>query len=1157
MAERKDENELYMLKDGKSSLAGVLENGFELVVEVERLRKSLPVQRECEEVQEVEKSSSKCAEDKQNCSMTDEMFRDEELLTVEYKEDVTKCFDQENKMKSEEYSDVLLHWHRKLGHSNYRMLAKMLKEMGIPIPKTAEMRKLVCCSSCSMVKQVRRTGKLVKIPRSLKLFEMIHCDICGPFNVKGLGNTAYYSLIVEDYSRIGSVMPLEKKTGVYEHLDKYIGEAMNMGYAIIRIRSDNGREYVYYAKRLKPGSHIWEYSPAYTQHANGVAERRFRLLNSMAICMLLDARLPDRFWPFAIVHANDLHALIPQENLGGLTPYELRYSKSPEHSYLKVFGCVAYRHLDKAQRAAGKWVIRATPCMHLGNARNSKTIYKLYDFVKEKVYEVSSVTFREDLQAWPNFGKPFIRSEKDIFDGYYEVVMKDEIDGAPEMLPNMPIIPMHMRVKNQPIPRLLAMDMNDALPTVTSPADDNSPITYSKYPDGSVNSPTGTHLGNSTPVLQNTLSNSSLPDDLNKGTPLQIMEIPELSTKERYQGYAHGAELLEHLKEMHKMKKKVEETYIAAVDMGHLRHAMALLAVDATQDLQIFNLPTCYVHSLEESAKTNAAIQEIPISFKQAKISPEFEDWLGAMRREMEAMFTNNTFVLEEAPPGIKPLYSKWVFAKKTTISGDILYKARWVAGGNDQVKGINFDETYAPTVNQTTLRSVLAIATIKGWEVRQFDVVTAFLNPLVDNDCIYVRAPQGIEEILPDRGDFTKSVRLVKALYGLKQSPRLWWQNVDKVIRELGLKRCDTDINCFYSKGVILLLYVDDILIFRCNSSGEAERVAEQLMATYKMKDLGPLKMFLGLEIIRNSTGMLITQTKYIQNLINEYGMSEAGIMNTPADLRVNLSNDDGIDSPLNEKRTKLYRSMIGSLLYASLGTRPDIAYATAAASRFSSAPRESHMTAVKRIIRYLKGTVTWGLFYNRDAQPLVSGFVDSDWATAADRRSIGGYCFGIGCSLVSWKSKRQPIIALSTVEAELISCSEGTREALWLGKLIHELSPVFASEDYMRMPVKIWCDNQGTIALVTRGDMNVSSRTKHIELRHFHARECQSAGLISLHWVETKGNIADMFTKPLDSFTFFTFCSSLSMAIKDEDGADSWKIVQPPSALKRKRLH
>lgn len=1107
VGERSKDCDLYMWMDGKCPATSKIGDSFGLACSVEKLKRSLQKKAVSPETA----SRIDEAEDEEIVSCGEPGMA--EQFTLEFMADEKMCFSSvvaERAISKGDISSDLLQLHRRFGHCNMRTLLKLLTSQGISVPASfSKGDPALFCVPCSMSKQTKRTGLRIKVPRTLRLFYMIHCDICGPFNVKGLFGECYYSLIVEDSSRIGSVLPMKDKKTVYSHLDNVIGYAQNLGFPVVVIRSDNGREYLAYQRRLPDGAHTWEFSPAYTQHANGVAERRFRLLNTMAICLLIDAFLPDMFWPFAIAHANDVHAVIPQVNLEGKSPFEIRFSTKPSTSHMKVFGCIAFRHLDKAQRAAGKWVIHATPCMHLGNARGSRTIYRLWDFVKEKIYEVSSVTFREDLQAWPNFGKPSVRANINLFEGYYEVTLDDERLIGLHMTEGMPIIPVHMQ-KGVQTPVFVK---NHQL------VEGESGITYERFPrtyEHSSGRPIGPHRVGK--AVHNT-------------PPLEKEGHGAGSDPAACGDHPFGADVLKLVKEQFSVKRSIEKQVKEGVDSEHLHVAMTMLAIDSATDLRAYGLTACDEVSLAHSSGTAVADAAIPSTFRQAKLGPEFEHWKLAMRREMEAMFGNKTFKLESAPRGAKPLYSKWVFSKKPLADGDTLYKARWVAGGNDQILGVNYEETYAPTVNHTTLRTVLALSSIHGWEIRQMDVVTAFLNPEVDNDNIYVRSPQGIEEIWPEITDFPSSVRLSKALYGLKQSPRLWWLHIDKVIRGLGMMRCDNDTNCFWCEGVLLLLYVDDILVVSCDKNSRANEIAVKLMATYKMKDLGPLKTFLGFEVLRNSAGLYIHQKKYIENIVRMHGLEAGKLAFTPADTRVNLLNGEVNDNLLSEKRVKLFRSLVGSLLYASLGTRPDIAYATAAVSRFAATPTESHLTAALRIVRYLKNTINVGLFYNKNALPEVSGFVDSDWASNADRRSIGGYCFLVGESPVSWKSKRQPIIAMSTLEAELIAASEGTREAIWLGRLVHELSPLFRSPGYVKNPVIMRCDNMGAIALITRGDMNVSARTKHIEIRQFHARDTQTQGLVQFEYVQTEENTADIFTKALNSIKFDVFCKKLAL--------------------------
>lgn len=312
-----------------------------------------------------------------------------------------------------------LTWHRRLGHACHEKTARTLKmdQRACRIPSKEDF----WCNTCSLSKAVQRTGKDVHIPKTTILYERVHMDVAGPFRSESLGGKKYYVCIIEDSTRYGQIFTCVDKTEVYEKWMIYVKRATNNGFRIQEVRSDNGTEFARPRQDMKDRGIAWRPAPPYTQHANGVAERFIRSINTRARALLIDALLPDWFWNEAVGEASILHSYQPQKILGGISPYEARYGKQPCLKHIRVFGCLAYRWLAPKQRKNGKWMALASPGMCLGNAENSTTIYRIWDFVEEKIYYASNVTFREDVQAWPNFGSTFTESSNDIFCGYYEI----------------------------------------------------------------------------------------------------------------------------------------------------------------------------------------------------------------------------------------------------------------------------------------------------------------------------------------------------------------------------------------------------------------------------------------------------------------------------------------------------------------------------------------------------------------------------------------------------------------------------------------------------------------------------------------------------------------------------------------------------------------
>jgi hypothetical protein len=402
----------------------------------------------------------------------------------------------------------------------------------------------------------------------------------------------------------------------------------------------------------------------------------------------------------------------------------------------------------------------------------------------------------------------------------------------------------------------------------------------------------------------------------------------------------------------------------------------------------------------------------------------------------------NNAFTIVKHTES-KPIGCKWVHKTKNYPDGTLRCKARLVVKGYEQVKGIDFDETYTPVVGKlTTLRYLLSFMAQNTWNSDHLDVVTAFLNPEIDK-VIFAELPEGIDWL--SESPKTGFLRLNKALYGLKQPPRLWHQSIDGFLLSIGFHKASADHNLHIcNQGVMLLLYVDDIqLLYAESAKSRAIDVKETLMRQYKMKNLGPVKQFLGLEINRLPDGSVtLGQQSYINTILYRYGMENANTVNTPMDYKTRLDNmSNNADAEADQAQ---YQSIVGSLMYAAQATRPDIAIAVAALSRYLLKPYKTYMTATKRVLRYLKSTADTKLIFpgpGGSSEGLV-GYTDSDWAgDRHDQKSQGSYLFKMAGAPISWKSKKQTVVARSTTEAEYLACSEATQEAQELYTCIETL--------------------------------------------------------------------------------------------------------------------
>ncbi len=520
-------------------------------------------------------------------------------------------------------------------------------------------------------------------------------------------------------------------------------------------------------------------------------------------------------------------------------------------------------------------------------------------------------------------------------------------------------------------------------------------------------------------------------------------------------------------------------------------------------------------NSLRHSMNHMAFVSQVePTSIKEAI---EDEHWILAMQEELNQFERNNVWELVPRPNDHSIIGTKWVFKNKLDESGIITRnKARLVAKGYNQEEGIDFEETYAPVARLEAIRLLLAYASSMDFKLYQMDVKSAFLNGFIQEE-VYVEQPPGFENFEKPNHVF----KLKKALYGLKQAPRAWYERLSKFLLENDFQRGKVDKTLFIkaSKKDILLvqIYVDDI-IFGATNDSLCNEFSKLMTNEFEMSLMGELKYFLGLQVKQMEHGTFVNQPKYCKELLKRFEMENSKAMPTP------MSTSEKIDKDEKGKEVdvKKYRGMIGSLLYLT-ASRPDIMFSVCLCARYQSCPKESHMKCVKRIMKYLVGTIDVGLWYPKGSSLALVGYSDSDFAGCKlDRKSTSGTCCLLGSSLISWFSRKQVSVALSTAEAEYVAAGSCCSQILWMKQ---QLMDYGLSLDH----IPLRCDNTSAISLTKNPVQH--SRTKHIDIRHHFIRDHVTKGDIEIEFIDTHNQLADIFTKPLDRESFFKIRSELGI--------------------------
>ncbi|KAL9239991.1 hypothetical protein vseg_014258 [Gypsophila vaccaria] len=489
-----------------------------------------------------------------------------------------------------------------------------------------------------------------------------------------------------------------------------------------------------------------------------------------------------------------------------------------------------------------------------------------------------------------------------------------------------------------------------------------------------------------------------------------------------------------------------------------------------------------------------------PTTIKQALADPQ---WHAAMLQQHKALLTNKTWDLVPRSATQNVIGCKWVFRLKYKPDGSLdKYKARLVAKGFHQRPGLDYNETFSPVVKPATVRVILTLAITNSWPLRQLDINDAFLQGTLHDEVHMTQPPGFVDPTRP-----THVCRLRKALYGLKQAPRAWYTELRQYLTQIGFTNAVSDTSLFLRHGsssIYLLVYVDDIII-----TGSTPHAVDTFVTTlanrFSLKDLGPLSYFLGVEVIPCAHGLFLNQQKYIRDLLHKTNMDDAKPASTPLDPNAPLTLTSG--TPLSNPTD--YRTIVGSLQYLSL-TRPDTAFAVNKLSQFMHSPTTNHWKALKRLLRYLKGTLHHGLNIYRHSTMLLHAFSNSDWAGDKDDYiSTGAYIVYLGKNPISWSSKKQRSVARSSTEAEYRSIANAAAELTWLQNLFQELRLQITATP------TVFCDNHGATSLSANPVFH--SRMKHLALDYHFIREKVQSGKLRVTRVANDDQLADALTKPL----------------------------------------
>ena len=942
-------------------------------------------------------------------------------------------------------------WHQRMGHMSHLAL----KSHGPSATTGMDFAKSVMsipstCHGCETGKSARRpfsgSGRSTS-----RILEVVHSDLAGPVHVKSIQGSLHYATFIDDHSRHAVVYYLRTKDQFIRALKTFLAWAETQtSNKMHALHSDRGGEYMAETVQSilnEKGIEHHRTMPGSPQQ-NGKAERFNRTIMDKAMAMLHAAGLSLGFWECAVDTAVHVYNRTPTRTLGWRTPYELWNSgQIPDVSHFRIFGCKGYMHVpDDKRRKLDAKAIEVTLVGYESGAKG----YRLWDKHTHSLKLSRDVTFDESVFPSLQGVEPRPAPVSPAPSAQAPIIPSPAVAA-----PNPPAAP-PADPPARPPSRESSVSTTDSEASVKNILRPTSEQPESERPHTPRPATPPSPQSTLTPLPSTPERQSIAPDIPPPAAPRRTLRAPKPNPR-----YFNADNV--------------------ALQRGCRLGYAELLAT--------------------------ALVGRDPATFEEAMHSNEAGEWMEACQYEIDALAKNGTWELVNLPHGQKAVNSKWVFKLKS----DGHYRARLVAKGFTQIPGIDFDETFSPVARFESLRMLLALAALEDWHIHQMDVKSAFLNGELEEE-IYMEQPKGFI----NAGQETLVCRLKKALYGLKQASRAWNLQFHGVLVGLSFKRTHADAGVYVrhqhgGEGIqIIILYVDDITLLGTSHEG-IERTKKKLSERYEMTDLGEIQSYLGMRIMhdRGNHRIEVDQSRYIQDVLVRFEMADTNAHSTPlpsgADVHLVKYTGQASSSDI-----KYYQSLIGSLLYIQIGTRPDIAFAVSRLAQYAANPSSQHLKLAKYVLSYLAGTKDMCIRYDGAEGEGLHGYSDSSLGDQTDdRHSTSGYVFLLGNGAISWSSRKQRTVAQNTTEAEYMAMTDAANQAVWYQSFLGELG--YTCDE----PIPLHGDNKGAIDLAL--NPVTGRRSKHIDIRYHAIREYIERGTIVLERTPTAEMLADGFTKPL----------------------------------------
>ena len=1034
-----------------------------------------------------------------------------------------------NKIQQDCYScssadnDNYMIWHRRCGHFQ---IGKLIQKL----PKVHLNEKCNICAKSKLKNKPFHDSK----NKTTEIFQLIHMDIIGPISESIYGNK-YILTILDDFSRYNWVYFLTGKDKTFDIFKEWFIKNQNIYNKKIKfVKTDNGKEFISnkFHELFKYNGITHLFSTPYTPQQNGRAERLNGVLISCATTLLEDAQLSRRFWEDAVSTASYLYNRIPHKSINNKIPYELLNNQKVNYNNLKVFGCKVVFLIPKPYQQ--KFSTSGSPGIFIGYCQNHSA-YKIFDIVNNKVLISRSIEFFENSPANFYFDKTIENiNENELPNNNYninenELSNNDYNINENEISNNNYKINENISIHNSNINHNNNSNDNYFQQNYDNNNNHNQYNINELYNKNNINNNINivSENQNSNLYTKENIVNNNSNDNRNFNIENNINNINENNFNMNKHTFSNINN--NHINNIPNNNTNINinnnnnnnnnsNTYSEYSFHKNIEHNKNLICNNLLRYKRKFQNNNIKKQNSIKKIKTENINNFIePQNFSDIDNLKDKHEWHKAVQEELKNMENLKVYeVIKKLPPKSNLITTRWIFKYKKDALGNIYKrKARLVARGFTQQQGIDYNETFAPTLKQDSLRIITAIAVQMDFKIIQIDVKAAYLNaPL--NEEIYLEAPEG------HIGHKKYFWKLNKALYGLKQSANVWNQQLNKVLISLNFKRLHSD-PCIYKKvnkdnkiTCILAVYVDDIII--TGMYNEIKITKELIKKYFNIKEVGDVDFIIGIKFQKCIDGYIIHQKRYITEILEKYDK----YIEKPSHNFKPTTNDKLKSININPTQ---YRSTIGNLLYIAISTRPDILYGVIKAARKSKEPNQEDWNNLIKILEYLKATINFGIKFTKNTN--IEAYSDADFGgDVKTRRSTSGFLITIGGTPISWCSKLQHCVATSTCEAEFYSLSECAKQCIWYQNLLNELNLNIKT-------IKIYVDNKATIQISKNNLINPKS--KHIDIRYHFIRELVLQNKIELVYIKSQNNLADGLTKYLNNSLMDKFRNLLLYNFED----------------------